>query len=102
MNGVPPDKEYMYFTTFKRPDQLMYYLLNSWPNGHGIIEKFQAKLEASEFSDHEFNEYCAEYWDGEVDVTEFIDWLEQDLFNNTIFDELKKRREKEKNGKPKQ
>ena len=97
MIGFPPDKEYMYFTTFKRPDQVLYFL-DSWPTNHGVLEKFRDKLEASEFSDSEFNEYAVEFWGGEVSISEFVDWLEDDIFNNTIFDELKKRREQHEKG----
>ena len=96
------NKEYMNFMVAKRPDQMLYFL-DSWPTNHGIMEKFRDKLEASEFGDSEFNEYCVEFWDGEASIPEFIDWLEQDLYDNNIFNELKKRREKEeKDDKPRQ
>lgn len=104
MTGFPPDKEYMNFTALKRPDQML-YLLESWPYNEGTIRGFRDKLETSEFSDREFNEYCAEFWDGEANIPEFIDWLEQDLYDNTIFNELEKRRkqnEKRNNEQDKQ
>jgi hypothetical protein len=99
MIGMPTSNEYMHFVAERRPDQML-YLLDSWPYNEGTIRGFRDKLEASEFSDSEFNEYVVEHWDGEVNISEFIDWLEQDLYDNSIFNELKKRREKDAKQEP--
>jgi hypothetical protein len=95
--NLPPSNERMTFTMEKRPDQILHlFHVNSFDIS--TLEKFSEKLEKSEFSDTEFNEYAIEFWDGEAELPDFIIWLEQDLFNNAIFDELKKRREQHEKG----